>query len=65
MADGVIDVHGLTVYSRRVRILHASREGGWLHTDFFVGCDGTDKEKKFMSLEDAKEYAETVGERNE
>ena len=55
----------LTVYSRRVCIPYASREGGWLHTDFFVGCDGTDEKKKFMSLEDAKEYAETVGERNE
>lgn len=55
----------LTVYSRRIRIPYASREGGWLHTDFFVGCDGIDEEKKFMFLENAKEYAETVGERNE
>lgn len=62
----------LTVYSRRVRRPHANGEGGWLHTSYFAGCDGVNGEKEFMSLEDAKEYAETVighsgivGERNE
>lgn len=46
------------IESRKRAIPHASREGFWMHTSYFlIDCnDGTEKE--YHALKDAKEAAE-------
>lgn len=49
----------VTIQSRKRHIPHANGIGTWDHTSYFVVWQGSDV-KEFMSLRDAKEYAEML-----
>ena len=46
------------IESRKRAIPHSGRAGSWMHTSYFLIWDGGEKE--FMSLKDAKNYAEKM-----
>lgn len=63
--DGTLIVYDgegtdLVIVSYKKRIEHASRDGYWYHTTFFLHDVITDWEKEFWTMKDAKEFAEQM-----